>query len=224
VILFSTTVVQAQQPPEVGPIGGAIVFAVERNAALREELQLTEEQVSKLREVLRPIQTKRRELAKRWASAEMTLEQYREMQQETTKLIDEASKMLEEWLQPKQLGRLRQIGYQDSSAKAFEEKKVQAALKLTDGQKTKLKPILDELDKSNWQLQQAALKEIKEILATGGREKIPEKVKELRDKRQTLSTTATEKILKELTDAQKKTWTELQGEKFDLTKLYPGGR
>src|SRR5258707_5269608 len=93
---------QAQRQPG-GPItaprgGGMIYFFTDDNKALQEELKLTGEQIDKLKDALKSIHERRREMMQGFNPSETTDEQMQEMQKTTVKLIDEAKKAAEDIL------------------------------------------------------------------------------------------------------------------------------
>src|SRR5262249_27789279 len=87
------------------------------------------------------------------------------------------------------------------------------ALKLTDAQKTAIKTAVGDFDK-----------ERRDIFADLGFKKgmfDAEKFADAQKKVRKIQTDATDKIVGMFDDTQKKTWKEMIGEAFDLTKLVP---
>jgi Spy/CpxP family protein refolding chaperone len=110
-------------------------------------------------------------------------------------------------LKPEQAKRLEQIQNQLAGYRMYTRDKVQAALKLSDEQKDKIKTIIEETDKKGREAAEAAAGDFRG----------------LREKMQTLRKEATESIEKTLTDTQKTTVKELTGEKFEFQFGRPGG-
>ncbi len=118
-------------------------------------------------------------------------------------------------LKPEQMKRLKQIEVQTAGLAAFATEDVQNALKLTDAQKKEVKEAEDAVEKDMQEAFQGAFQ--------GGFS--PDKMQEVGKKVQTMRTDALDKVLKGLTDDQKKEWKELTGDRLELTiqDLFPGG-
>lgn len=117
-------------------------------------------------------------------------------------------KALTESLTPEQAKRLKQISLQLRGAEAFNDPKVQEALKLTDAQREKLRSIREEAGQQMRELFQNA---------SGNREEAFKKMTEMRKQIQ-------EKTLAVLTDEQKKTWKEMTGEPYEPRRGERGPR
>jgi hypothetical protein len=153
------------------------------------------------------------------------------MQKEGAKLTEETKKLLDAELTADQKKRLKQIAVQQLSVTVFADpdgknafgqphsdatkavmKEVADALKLSDGQKTKIKDIVVEYNKDRDAIR-------KDVFGGGKGGFDPEKQKEFREKAGKLSTETLGKIAEGLDDTQKKAWKELVGEAFDTSKL-----
>jgi Spy/CpxP family protein refolding chaperone len=212
-ILATPGAAQVQAPPSALGISGSgmIFFAVDRNTPLKEKLKLTDEQVNKLREAMKPIHDKRHEMLRGLNPAEVSDERLKQMQEETVALIAESKKIVQGVLKPEQFTRLQQIDYQMAGAGAFADPDVQAALKMTDDQKKQIKTILDEFRDSVQKVQKEGFKDFR---PGGDREAMKKKLEEMRARRTTLAEETEKKAMKVLTDPQKKAWVDMQGEKF----------
>jgi hypothetical protein len=130
---------------------------------------------------------------------------------------EDMDKALAGILKSDQSKRLKQIVVQASGVRAFSRDDVQSALKLTDAQKKDVDSAETDVQKSIGETMQNAFQ--------GGFD--PDKMAEARKKIQGITTDAVDKIVKGLTDDQKKAWKDLTGDKFeiDLGELFrgPGG-
>jgi len=188
------------------------------NKALKEELKISDEQKDKLLEVMKPINEKRRELFPR--GQQQTDEQRKEAAEKRAKLDEDAKKAIEEVLKPEQAKRLGQINYQMMGIRAYANKDVETALKLTDDQKDQIKAILETYGKDVGELRQGAPR-----VQFGQRpsEEDQKKLDDIRKKTEALTKETEEKVSVKLTDEQKKLWKDMTGEKFDTSKLNPFG-
>lgn len=168
------------------------------NKSVQDELKLTDDQKADLAKV----QDKIREAGKA-ARDSGDREKGREAR-------EAAIKDIEKWqtaLKPEQSKRLKQIQLQVSGLNAFTEPDVQKELKLTDKQTAEIKDINENLTK-----------DMRDLRNSGGGDfaKMMEKGRELRKE-------ALDKVTGLLTDDQKKTWTEMVGEKFEMKFDGPPG-
>jgi Spy/CpxP family protein refolding chaperone len=108
-------------------------------------------------------------------------------------------------LKPEQAKRLKQIEVQSAGLGAFSKDDVQAALKLTDAQKTSVKTAADDMQK-----------DIQDLFkdAQGDREKMADAFKKIQE----LRTDSLDQVVKGLSDDQKKTWKDLNGDKFEVAR------
>ena len=238
------TVVAAQPGGGFGGFGGGdTTMLVVTNTALQEEVKLTDAQKSKFKEIAEK-QTEMYKKAnegmkEKFADAkgdkEKMTELFTGMQKENAKVSAEVKKLVEAELTAEQKKRLKQIGVQQMGVGVFGEpvegkggfggtgeaqkaimKEVAATLKLTDGQKSKIKGFLDEYTKDR-----AAVR--KDIFGDAKGKDLfdPEKGKEFAEKSGKLSAEVMGKIAEALDDTQKAAWKDTVGEPFDLTKLRP---
>lgn len=198
----------------MGGGGGMAYGMVANNKVLQEELKVTDEQKEKLTEALKPINEKRREMTQGFDFRNASEEERKEMREKQAKLGEETKKAVEGVLKPEQFKRLKQISYQMMSVNAFNDKDVQAELKMTDEQKEKVKAVVDEYNKDTGEMRRAAMQ-----AAGGDREEMQKQFAEIQKKTSALAKEAQEKIEEKLTDDQKKAWKDLVGEKVDTAKI-----
>jgi hypothetical protein len=221
-------VVQAQPGGGFGGFGGGGPTGLVNQKAVHEDIKASEEQVKKLADWSKEFGAKRFEMLKDegidfksgFGKGGFDEETRTKMAAANAKINKEAYKQLGDVLKKEQIERIKQIERQQMGLNAFTNAEVVETLKLTDTQKTTIKGIVGDYDK-----------ERREIFADagigGGKGKggkgDPEKAKEATAKVQKAQTGYTMKIMEALDDSQKKTWKELTGEPFDLTKLTFGG-
>ena len=237
------TVVAAQPGRQFGGGGGGqdVNTLVFTNAALQEEIKVTDAQ----KEKIKPVATKQAELTKKRADMfkagkdGFDKDKFTELQEEGKKVSEEAKKTFDEVFTAEQKKRLKQISVQQLSVGVFAEpveakgkggfggtseaakatmKEVAETLKLTDAQKTKVKGIMDEYTKDRAAIRTDIFGETKK--GKGGAPD-PEKTKDFNAKSAKLAAEVMGKIAAELDDAQKTAWKGLVGEPFDLAKLQP---
>lgn len=127
------------------------------------------------------------------------------------KQIEERMAAIKGTLSAEQQKRLAQLETQQLSVTAFANARVAKALDLTADATKKLQQMTDEMNKTSQEMTQEAFQ--------GGFDR--EVMQELQKKQRTLREETVEKMVKTLTAAQQKTWKELTGEPFDFTKLAP---
>lgn len=200
------------QPPEGGRRGGfggrgmGGPGMLVNNKSVQKELQMTDDQVKKAKEVTQEIRQKHQEEMQ--ALRDMDPDEGRQKRTALMRTIgEETDKALADVLKPEQMKRLKQISLQQRGAQAFTDAKVQEELKLTDDQKDKIKTINDD-----------AQKEMRELFQSGGddREAMMKKI-------QTLRTETMDKVKGVLTDDQKKTWEQMTGAPFEVKMEGRGG-
>lgn len=209
---------QAQFRPGGG--GGGVTNLVS-NKAVQEDLKLSEEQVTKLKEWGTEFRKKSAEIMKDKGVDFGKGGGFGKMDDETRAKLDaanvainaEAYKQLGEVLKKEQVERLKQIQRQQMGVGAFSNAEVVDALKLTAAQKDSVKGISGDLSKDT-----------KEIFGTGGdkggKGKVDfEKIQENMKKVQKLQKEYLGKMEDILDDKQKSAWKEMKGAEFDLTKL-----
>jgi hypothetical protein len=198
--------------------GGFSAFSMlANNKVLQEELKVTDEQKDKLKEALKPIQEKQRELRGIFTPGEQpTEEQLKEFREKSEKIAADTKKAVEGVLKPEQAKRLTQINHQVMGVRAFTDKEVQAELKLTDEQKEKIKGIAEEYAKDSQEIRRSGPRfQFGQPPSDEDRKKMEENQKKIA----ALTKETEEKIAEKLTDDQKKAWKEMIGEKIDVAKV-----
>jgi len=169
------------------------------NKGVREELKVTDEQAKKLDTLAEETQSKARENREKLkdATKEERQEKVRELMTESNA---EINKSLGEILKPDQVKRFHQIQLQTMGVNAFSTPRVQAALKLTDDQKSKIRDISSETQR-----------ETREAFTSAGddRQAAMKKITDLR--KDSLS-----KVNALLSDDQKASWKELTGDPYEV--------
>ena len=196
-----------------GGFGFGGVTGLINNKAVQEDLKVSEEQGKKLTDWAKEFRAKATEIRKE-KMKDVSKEDFQEKNAEATAAVDtEAYKELADVLKKDQITRLKQIHRQQMGLNAFVNAEVAGALKFTDTQKTAVKTAVTDFEK-----------ERREIFADLGFKKgnfDAEKFAEAQKKVRKIQTDATDKLVGMLDDTQKKTWKEMLGEAFDLTKLQP---
>lgn len=212
----------AQRPGGVGGGGGFVLSAysvVGTSEDLQKELKISDEQKTKLKEAMEPINKKRTELFTRGGfGQQQTDEQRKERAEKMTKLAEETKAAVGTVLNAEQTKRLGQIDYQMMGMAAYSNAEVQKKMSFTDDQKEKVKATVEAYQKDRTELMKDAPR--------GGRQPSDEDLKKLADLRKkgvALSKEAEDKIVESLTADQKKTWTDMIGEKVDVSKFMQFG-
>jgi hypothetical protein len=205
IVALATSSASAQQQPR-RPGGGGGGFGANPmmllgQESVQQELKMSEDQISKVK-----------------AHQEKSLGSFRdfgnlsqeERQKKMQEIAQENEKFLGEVLKPEQKKRLDQIALQQRGGDALTDPKVQTALGITDDQKEKIKAIQEDFRKTLGDLRSAG--------GGGDRAEMAKKMQEMR-------TANSEKMLKLLTDDQKKKWEEMAGPKFTgkIEFRRPGG-
>jgi Spy/CpxP family protein refolding chaperone len=193
------------QPPRQGRGGGMGGMMMQAGGAglanvakVQEELKITDEQKTKLREVSEEQRTKRQEMMNKMREeGGFDREKMQEMAREQAEALDKKVKSI---LKDDQYKRLEQIKWQQAGVLAFNDKKVQEVLKLTSDQKDKFKGMAEEMQQ-----------DMQEIFreAQGNFREAGDKVAALRKE-------AAEKAMKSLDDKQQTQWKEMLGKPFEL--------
>ncbi len=234
------TVVAAQQPGGFNRGGQDVNTLVFTNAALQEELKVTDAQKTKMK----PVADKQAEIAKALRDAfgggKFDKDKLTELNEKRTKVAEEAKKVADETLTDAQKKRLHQIAIQVMSFNVFNDpeakggkggggatdaqksimKEVGDALKLSDKQKSTVKGVVDDFNKERGDIN-------KEAGITGGfgmkGGKAPdqEKVDAANKKIDKLRKDSWTKIEESLDGTQKTAWKGLVGDAFDTSKLNP---
>jgi hypothetical protein len=196
-VAFVTATAHAQRPfgGFGGSSGGGIFLLM--NKGVQEELKITEEQQTKLRDKTKGIFEKFQEI--RAKVKDVPEADRQEKTQKLMKEIEEAStKEISEVLKPEQMKRFKQIQRQQSVVTTLlNDEEAGKALDLSAEQKDAVKAVDEELHKQLAELRQQFNSETLEKSAVARKE-------------------ANEKALKTLTDVQQKKWKELTGEPFEV--------
>jgi len=199
----------AQPRPGQGGFGQMDGTALLRNKSVQEELKITEDQTTKLKEIGDKIRTK---YADEFKEAGRDFAKMREIGQkvsaESKKAIADAN-----ILKPEQSKRLAQIEVQIAGLNALTREDVQKTLKLTDKQIADAKAASDDIRKDAEEMRKDAGMDFK-------------KMGEIRTKVEKMRADALGKISGTFSDEQKKAWKDLTGEKFEIKvePFRPGGR
>jgi Spy/CpxP family protein refolding chaperone len=202
VALAAPALAQQRQRGQRGQFGGrgqgGVAMLID-NESVQKELNLDKDQVDKAKEAVQKVRDNHKdEFAK---LQDLGQDERRQKGQELSRTVSEESlKALADVLKPEQLKRLKQIELQQAGDRAFTRPDVQKALSLTDDQKEQIKTITDDAAKQRREIFQAGN-------APGSRDQLTSLRKETSDKIQAV-----------LTDDQKKTWKDLTGEPFQLTR------
>jgi Spy/CpxP family protein refolding chaperone len=168
-----------------------------RNEAVQKELSITDEQMTKLKEV---IEVPRGEGANRPNFRDMSEEEREKALEEMAKRTAEQEKKIAEILDEKQVARLKQVRRQVSGATGIvNDEELAKELSLTEEQTSKIRQTVQTLRES-----------MRELGGGGGG------FAEVREKMNA-------EVMKVLTDDQKAKYKELLGEPFDLSQLRRGG-
>jgi len=214
----------AQAQFRQGGFGGGGPSGLVSNKAVQDDLKLSEEQVTKLKDWSKEFQKKSAEIrkdkgvefGKGGGFGKIEPEMLEKMAAANAEITKVAYKELADVLKKEQIDRLKQIQTQQQGTAAFTNAEVVDALKLTAAQKDSVKGIAGDL-----------AKDTKEIFGegAGGKGKFDfEKFQENQKKVQKLQKEYLGKMEELLDDSQKKIWKDLKGEPFDLAKLQPQPR
>lgn len=187
----------AQLPPggRYGGDGAGLLL----NKGVQEELKLTEEQKTKIREAIDSTREKYGDDFKKAREAK-DREKGRELMRH---LSEDMHKAVAEFLSPEQRKRLKQIHYQTAGPTLFTHHNVEKDLSLTEKQKQEIKDLVTTYDQE--------VRELRE-----GSQGEPGKQRDTFRKIGQLRRGAAEKARGLLTDAQKRAWKQLVGEPFDV--------
>ena len=210
------------QPPEGGPgpgprgpMGrgpgfmawpGGGLLALLQSETVQKDLQLTPEQIDKLKEVRK---TAFRGLGERRRRPEdLSDEQRKELRKKAEAQAAETKKKIEAILTPKQMERLKEIRLQWVGLGALADPDVRKALNLTDEQKEKIKKLRNELlDKAT---------DLRKDVRKADRDERQKKMAEARDKVQKLRKKTLDDILALLTTEQRAQFDKMLGKKLEL--------
>lgn len=221
---------QAQRQPGGGGRGmgmqQSIFMTALTNAELQKELKITDDQKKALKPMMEKAEALNKERQEMFAAAGgggggFDREKMQAMLEKGQKLGEEVKAAAEKALTPEQVKRAKQIEMQVMGLRAFANEEVAKTLKVTDDQKEKLKGIMEEYGKESMDLRQEYGIRGFGGGGGGGGNVDQAKMAEYQKKNKALTDETTEKVMKAMTDEQKKAWKEMTGEPFDTTKLMP---
>jgi Spy/CpxP family protein refolding chaperone len=192
-LCFLASQAHAQQGRGFGMGGGMQLYM---NSSVQKEIKLTDDQVSKVREIVTDIRGKYQDKLQEARDAQ-DREKMMKLNQEMTA---EARKAMSEVLKPEQQKRFTEIQMQQMGAMAFSNPEVQKKIVLTDDQKDKLKTINDDAMAQRREIMQGFQDD-----REGTMKKMAEFNKEIMGKVTAL-----------LSEDQRKTWKEMTGEPFEV--------
>lgn len=171
-----------EQPANPAPLRSASTylsipgFWELRTEDVQKELQLTDEQKEKLREIGQKYyeQTRKDWAGLREMSAAERKKAYAEIRNKNEKRMREIRKQVEQVLSPEQLGLLRQVHLRTRGAAALANPKILDQLEVTDEQKEKLRQIREQTQEKIRQLQREMLEKTLEVLSPQQRKKLEE--------------------------------------------------
>ncbi len=215
-ITLTATSVPAQQPGKGKGFGGGMgggALNLIRSKTVQEDVKITEDQGSKLKEWAKDFMPKLDEMRKSKMEG-IDQSQFREkMPAIMAALSVETYKELATVLKPEQITRLKQIEVQMAGMRAFSMPTVTDALKLKDEQKEKLKDVTDSAQKEMMDLGQ-------EYGSRFGQPPMDaEKAKEFNKKMAAITDDTMKKVMGMMSDDQKKAWKEVVGATIDIAKV-----
>jgi Spy/CpxP family protein refolding chaperone len=224
-VVAAVIVVEAQQPGGFRFGSQSLYVTVLNNKALQEELKVTATQKEKFKAIAEKNaeENKKRfeEYGPKFKDAAGDMDKLKEigtsMQKESQKANEEVRKKVEELLSDDQKKRISQIERQQGGVRAFLKEENAKALSLTDDQKGKIKGIVDEYQKDVQDVMKSSGGSFKDGKFSFDKDKFAESQK----KRDKLTKAAMGDIDDLLTADQRKTWKEMIGDPFDLSKLTP---
>ena len=209
--------VSAQRPGGGGGFVPSAYGAVGTSEDLQKELKISDEQKTKLKEAMEPINKKRTELFTRGQGGQQqTDEQRKERTEKMVKLAEETKAAVGTVLNAEQTKRIGQIDYQMMGMAAYSNAEVQKKMSFTDDQKEKVKATVEAYQKDR--------EELNKDMPRRSQQPSDEDKKKRADvtkKITALNKEAQDKIVESLTAEQKKTWTDMIGEKVDVSKFMP---
>jgi len=204
-VMLMTFVTYAQerqrqrQPGRMGMMGfGANTGRLLRAESVQKELNITDEQMTKINEAL---EAGRPGAGQRPNFQDMTDEERTKFREEMEKRSAEQDKKINEILNEQQQKRLKQIRVQLMGAFAFSDEQVGKDLAITDEQRDKIRE---------------AFGEIRDAM-----QDVPQGERAARGREMTEKMNA--KVMEILTDEQKAKYKEMVGEPFDVSQLRMGG-
>jgi len=216
---------QQEPPPDAGKapppswarplLGGDAFFGLLQHEKIQKELNLTEEQKGKIRELLKGVFEEMRERSggMEQLTPEQRREKFQHLREQSAAQAEKVKKQLLEILSPEQLARLKQLRLQLQGLGAFTDPEVASTIQLTEEQRAKLRQLREEM--------QQKTREIWGSLRELSREERAAKQGELREKVRQLHEEMMKKALDLLTPEQREKFEKLLGEKADLGELFP---
>ena len=202
--------------------GGTSISLVLTNKDLQEDLKVTDDQKTKLKDVTGKQTDLNKKQSELFTGGRPDMAKMQEIMKERTALTEEVKKATDEVLTSDQKKRFKQIEIQAMGLRAFSNADVVKDLKITDEQKKALKETSDALGKERTDL-------AKEIGVTipgmgrggmgGGTPPDAEKLADFMKKYKPLAEAAMGKSVEALDADQQKQWKEMIGAKFDVSKL-----
>lgn len=174
---------------------------------VRDELEVTEEQMTQLREAMDSLRGEGPGFGRpganwRDASEEEREKMRTEMMERAKERADKVKAKLTEILLPMQLERLEQIAVQVQGVNALNNPDVAKKLELTEQQVTEIRTTIQDAFSG-------LRDQMREAFESGDRGNIREKMQELRKGLE-------EKVVAQLTDAQREAFEKMKGEPFEL--------
>ena len=203
------------QLPRLGGLESLLESGVDKplllaNAGVKKEIKLTDKQDRQIRKIVKDVYDKYEpELRKSIGDQAKQRKLVIESTQETSERLN---KTLPDILSPEQLKRLDQIQIQVNGIASFKRPDVQKKLDLTDEQKVEIRKIGDGLKHD--------IGEVFKDASTAPLLKMSGAIRKVKD----LKNAATQKAVAKLTSAQKQTWQDMTGEKFEFKLELPIGR
>jgi hypothetical protein len=216
VIVFLPSLSPGQQvtlAPDRGLAGFQGVDSLLLMESVHKELQLSMEQVQRVKEIAREARLQRRGefdgLLKQKQSSEERRSRVLEIMKQVSREVTEKVRPV---LKPEQLRRLRQIELQEMGLRAFDDPEVVRTLQLTEAQKQRLHNAAEE-----------AAEQMRKLFKEGPLGNYVEGLKAMRARRQQ----GVEHVLAVLTPEQRSAWKQLVGEPYESTidrpNRVPGG-
>ena len=220
-----------------GPGGGGVAGLIQ-NPQVQEELELSEAQVEKVRELGQEIREEMQKFfpgregaedltrEQRMARFQEAMEKYRE---EAEKRAPEIEKRVRDILEPAQYKRVKQIEMQRQGIDALLRPDIIQALTITEDQQKEIKEVLEKRNKEREELgeqMQGMFEGFRRDMSEEEREKARAKGEELREKGRAIQSEAQKNAMGVLTDDQKAMMPNLMGEPFEFRRPEggPGGR
>jgi hypothetical protein len=210
-VILLASPAMAQRPKREKGKGGGMrdlgIGMILLNESAQEELSLSEQQIEKVKEVVKKVQAKHQ--SERARLQDLSQAERRDKMAELAKTVnEEIVKDLGDTLKPEQVKRLKEIELQQRGPQAFMDADVIAALKLDDAQKDKIKSVVSDYT--------AERRGLRPMGGGGGGN-----FEQIRQKMAKMSKEYMSKISQILSEEQKKTWHDMTGKQFELRMNRP---